>query len=100
MFIGFVRLGETIGWVVESRTATLAPVAADDNPTYRVYDGTTLLLTGTSSPFDSSEITGGYRISIEASTANGFERGHTYTIVALWEINGGDRQEIATFSVV
>jgi hypothetical protein len=100
MYLGPVRVGETIGWIIQSRTQALAPVAADSAPTFRVYDGTTLLTTGTSAAFDSGNITGAYRCAVTASTGNGFARGRTYTIVGLWEVSTDARQEIATFQVV
>lgn len=100
MYIGPIRLGETGGPIFQSRTTTLAPVAADSPPTFRVYDGTTLLLTGTSTAFDSGTITGAYRCAIAVTEGNGFARGRTYTVVGLWEVGGGDRQDIATFNCV
>lgn len=99
MFVGTVQLGGTIGPVFESRTQNLAPVAADSLPTFRVYDGTTLLLTGTTAAFDSGTITGAYRAAITASAGLGFARGRSYTVVGQWSVSGDQRQEIATFLV-
>lgn len=100
MYVGPVRLGEEVNVIFQSRTQALAPVAADSPPAFRVYDGTTLLATGVCTTFDSGNITGAYRAGITASTGNGYARGRTYTVVAIWEVSGGDRQEIGTFNVV
>lgn len=99
MFIGPVQLGGTVNAIFQSRTQALAPVAADSAPTFRVYDGTTLLLTGTTSAFDSGNITGAYRAAITASAGNGFARGRSYTVVGMWEVDSDARQEIGTFIV-
>jgi hypothetical protein len=100
VYVGPARIGESVSVVFQSRTQALAPVAADDLPTYRVYDGTTLVTTGTCAAFDSGNVTGAYRAAITATTAAGFARGRTYTVVGLWEVSGGARQEIACFTCV
>lgn len=99
MFVAPVQLGGTILIPFQSRTTTLAPMAADDPPEFRVYDGTTLLLTGSTFAFDSGTLTGAYTALITASTGNGFTRGRTYTVVGIWAIGGSARQDIATFLV-
>lgn len=100
MFIGFFALESEVSFIIESRQSSLAPIAADALPTFRVYDGNTLLITGTSAAFDSPTLTGAYRGAFNALGANGFGRGKVYTIIAIWTVSSGTgRTERYTFQV-
>ena len=79
-YAGPKALEGTVSVILQAINATNVPTAADSLPTYRVYDGTTLITSGTSVAFDSGNITGAYRISFAATSALGFARNKTYAI--------------------
>ena len=79
-FLGFFDLDGTLTGLFQSRNASRVPTAADSLPTYRVYGPAGLLSSGTTSAFDSGNVTGLYQASVSLAASSGYERGQVYTI--------------------
>lgn len=97
-----VILEGTVEWCFASRDANNIPIVADATVTYQVYaDGVAMGgISGVAAALDSPTLTGAYRIAFVAAAASGFARGSKYTIIARWEVDGGDdRMEIEQFLV-
>lgn len=98
-FLGFVTLGETLAAAIAIAPPTGVPVDPTVNPTYRVYDGDTLLPNGTGSlsQLDTGVITGATNASPIAitSTAHGLQTGNVVKITGV----GGNTAANGTFVV-
>lgn len=83
-FIGLFALGDSLAAAVTIVNASLAPVDPSINPTYRVYEGDTLLTNGTGSltKLDTGVITGATNASPIVITCNshGLQTGNVVTI--------------------
>lgn len=102
MFIGFFPLEGTVAFLYQALNASLVPTAADSLPGYRVYgpDGTLMNNgTGTTASFDSANVTGVYRGTKAASSADGYEAGETYHIRVAATVGGSAKAQIFTFIV-
>lgn len=99
MFIGFFNLGSTAFLLCTSENASGVATAADDLPTFRVYGSSaTPVATGTTSAFDSGNLTGVYLASF--SISGGFARGSNYQVVVSYEVGLQPREKTFTLSIM
>lgn len=99
MFVGYCPLSGTCWGLVQSENTSFVPVAADALPTFRVYgsDSATPKATGTTTAFDSGNLTGVYKFSFSVTGA--FARGSNYQVVVTWAVSLQARQKVFSFSV-
>jgi hypothetical protein len=92
------RLGETLIADFITRLPTGAVSDADSTPAVAVYEDTTDTAILNPTPVKRTGLTGNYRVSIDMTTANGFEVGRNYNVIAT-VIAGGitDKARIAMF---
>ena len=79
MFCGFVTLSETLNVAIQTRDSSDVPINADDFPTFRVYSGSGLILSGQATTFrHTGTITGATNASpiVITSTAHGLSTGN------------------------
>jgi len=98
-FIGLFALGDDLAAAITIHNASLAPVDPSVNPTYRVYEGSTLLTSGTGSlsKMDTGSITGATNASpiVITSNGHGLQTGNVVTISGV----GGNTAANGTFTV-
>lgn len=81
--IGVHGIDDTLTFSVLTLSPTTGGVAdADAVPTYRVYEdeASTAIATGSMAKLDDANTTGFYTEQLTLSTANGYERGKSYTV--------------------
>lgn len=96
-FSGFVELGDTIPLWFVTRDADQVPTDPAALPTYRVYDATGLLASGTSAKKDTGTITGATNASpiVVTSSGHGLTTGTRVTVSGV----GGNTGANGTFTV-
>lgn len=98
-FLGFFELGTNLAAAIVIAPPTGVPVDPTVNPTYRIYDGDTLLPNGTGSlaKFDTGVITGATNVSpiSVTSTAHGLQTGNVVKITGVL----GNTAANSTFTV-
>jgi len=98
MFLGYIELESTLNRHILTKAGN-TPGDTDSAPSYRVYSSVAApVLTGTcTGPVDGQ--TGWYKLSIEATGANGFGRG-TYTVRVSYAISSTPYADFYSFTVV
>lgn len=101
-YYGLVELGDAITIWVQVATSADLPEAPDAAPTATIYTdaGTVVSAYNGTSMTQTNSQTGFYRLSVTASSGNGFESGKNYTVRFFWEISTADRVATGTFTVV
>ncbi len=98
-FIGMFALGTTLAAAITIVNASNAPIDPTVNPTYRVYEGDTLLTNGTGSlsKADTGTITGATNVSPISITSNthGLQTGNIVTITGV----GGNTAANSTYVI-
>lgn len=101
MYIGSWKLDDkiTLG-VVTSSPSTGAKLAADSNPTYRVYKdlNATPISLGTLLPLDSGNTTGLYANQLHVTTS-GYNYGNSYNVYISTTVSGVSATTLRTFQV-
>jgi hypothetical protein len=102
MFFGFFTLEATLLALMQSVNSSGTPVAADAAPTFRIYGPSGLMNngTGTTSAFDSGNVTGMYQASKVVGAADGYARATTYTIRFQWAVSSVPKSFAGTFMVI
>lgn len=101
MYLGEYEIGSTITFNLQSQDGYGQPVDADANPTFELYVNNapmTPAVTGTMTKINSQ--TGFYGGEIEATAANGFSAGNTYTIRTTVTIGGIPQLVTDTFQLI
>ncbi len=98
-FIGMFALGTDLAAAITIANASNAPIDPTVNPTYRIYEGDTLLTNGTGSlsKMDTGTISGASNTSPIAITSNthGLQTGNVVTITGV----GGNTNANGTFTI-
>lgn len=89
-----ITVSGVLGATGANITATITRISADDFD----LDGSTFGGSYTSGGVWT--LTGGHRISVAATAANGFAAGEIYVVVALFSVGGVQKGELVTFCVV
>lgn len=94
-----VELDGTVEIGVVTENGVGVPTDADAAPTYRVYDGGSLVGTGTAAALDNPTLSGTYRIAFTAASGT-YNRGRNYLAVVEWAMSSSGRSAVAHFSVI
>lgn len=97
MFVGFVALSDEIVIPVLTRNASSSPIKPDSLPAYRVYQGDTLIATGTSARTETGAVTAASNNTpiVITSTDHGLTTGTTVTLESV----GGNTAANGTYTI-
>lgn len=98
-FVGYVELGDTLVGSLLTENASRVPTDATGLPTGRVYGPSGYLLSLTCALLDDASTTGLYSWSIEATTANGFASGQSYSVLLSATVSGVVYGTLISFQV-
>ena len=101
MYFGLHDLGNNVPLWVLCTNDGVTPKTPDAAPTYTIYEeGTdTSVASGTMTGQVDSK-TGLYRVSVTASSGNGFARGRTYLVHFSYAVTSTSYAQTGTFTVV
>lgn len=95
-------LGKNLTFTITAKDGTGAPADADGDVSYSVYEDETgtAIVSDTMAKLDDAGTTGFYSEQLAISTANGYERFKTYTILITAAVSGVDVSKSYSFTVV
>lgn len=98
MFFGSFNIGATAQCLCTVENASGAATVSDALPTFRVYGGSaTPVATGTTSAFDTGNLTGVYLVSF--TVTGGFARGSNYQVVVSYNVSSQLREKVFSLSI-